>query len=163
MKKESLLLWITLLGVFCYFQFTSANVTTEVAVPQLSSEHDKFELAEPMGQMLKFMDKLHFSGEEENWALANFYLHELEEQAESIVLAGVHEDGADVSHLVETLLVTQIEELEESVESQDPINFKLQYSEFVSRCNSCHQSTQHGFIKIKTPELSMFRNQDFSK
>lgn len=162
MKKESLLLWASVLGVFCYFQFTSTEATAETSTVT-HAEAAEFELAEPMGQMLKFMDKLHFSGEEENWELANFYLHELEEQAESIVEGNVHEDGADVSHLVDSLLVPQIEELELATKAGDSIKFKQQYGELVDRCNTCHETTQHGFIRVKTPELSMFKNQDFSK
>ena len=162
MKFERVLIWGVLIAMFCYFQWKQADGGEQKSSISSHVEED-FELAQPMGQMQKYMDKLHFAGLEGNWELAGFYLHELEEQAEKIVEAGVHEDEVDVSQLTQQLLVSQIEELETSVKAGDSLEFEGGYLKLVDRCNSCHQTSKHEFIQIKVPELSMFRNQKYSK
>jgi len=160
MKKEILLLWVTLVAIFCYFQMRS-----DAGLPKLETieREEDFELAEPMGQMLQFMDKLYFAGKEENWELASFYLHEIEEQAESIVEADIQEGGVNLSHLVDGMLVPQVEALEQVVEGEGRIEFESAYRGLVDKCNACHEGTKHHFIRIKVPEKSMFTNQQFNK
>ncbi len=162
MKVERIVTWVVIVAMFGYFHWKlGADGQLEPGADTDVGGH--FELAHPMGQMQKFMDKLHFAGREQNWELAGFYLHELEEQAEEIVESGVHEDGVDVSQLTQQLLVSQIEELEEHVQMEDSAKFESGYLELVDRCNACHQTSSHGFIQIKVPELSMFKNQEYRK
>ena len=161
-KFERGVTWAVLIAAICYFQWKLAEAE-EHELAGVTDRGDDFELAQPMGQMQKYMDKLHFAGLEGNWQLAGFYLHELEEQAEKIVEAGVAEDEVDVSKLTQQLLVSQIEQLESLVEAGDSVKFKSGYLELVNRCNSCHQASNHGFIMIKVPELSMFKNQEYGK
>ncbi len=162
LKFERVVTWAVLIAMFCYFQWNLSD-GGELEPAGVTHVEEDFELAHPMGQMQKYMDKLHFAGLEGNWKLAGFYLHELEEQAEKIVEAGVHEDEVDVSQLTQQLLVSQIEELETSVEAGNSPEFESGYLELVDRCNSCHQTSKHGFIQIKVPELSMFKNQEYGK
>ena len=165
MKIERAVTWAVLIAMFCYFQWklgTDGGVGKQEPTTVVHAEED-FELAHPMGQMQKFMDKLHFAGLEKNWELAGFYLHELEEQADEIVKAGVFEDEVDVSQLTQQLLVSQIEELEAVVKEEDSAKFQSGYLQLVDRCNSCHQTSNHGFIQIKVPKLSMFKNQEYRK
>lgn len=162
MKFERVMTWTVLIAMFFYFQWKRDDRVKLESSANAHVEED-FELAHPMGQMQKYMDKLHFAGLERNWQLAGFYLHELEEQAEKIVGAKEHEDGVDVSQLTQQLLVSQIEQLEMSVKAGNSVKFESGYLELVDRCNSCHQTSKHEFIKIKVPELSMFKNQEYGK
>jgi hypothetical protein len=161
-KFERGVTWAVLIAAICYFQWKLAEAEQH-ELAGVTDRGDDFELAQPMGQMQKYMDKLHFAGLEGNWQLAGFYLHELEEQAEKIVEADVGEGVVDVSKLTQQLLVSQIEQLESLVEAGDSVQYKSGYLELVDRCNSCHQASNHGFIMIRVPELSMFKNQEYGK
>jgi hypothetical protein len=159
MKYSNLLAGGVLLGTVVYFQATRP-IQAAGEVDEAHEEH--FELAEPMGRMQQFLDKLYFSGKEKNWELAGFYLHELEEQAGEIVAAGVIEDGHDVSNLAKGFLLPNLEQLEVAVDANDVTQFHAGYEQLVESCNSCHTATEHGFIRLKVPDLSMYKNQDFT-
>lgn len=166
MTKERIITWSLFAVSLGYFQLQITQLSAqsnqlEVQTPAINNEH--FELAEPMGQMQKFMDKLYFAGSAENWDLANFYLHELEEQAESIAHANVTEDEVNVSELTKSLLIPQIEALEANVKKQESAAFQSEYHTLITRCNSCHTATNHEFINITLPKHSMFQNQQFTK
>ncbi len=151
MKAVIAITWLALIAMFVFVQ------------TKFSGDEDHFELSIPMGRMQAFMDKLYFSGKNENWELASFYLHELEEQAEEIVHADVIEDDFQASDLRESLFIPQIESLKATVSAKSGNAFLREYDTLVSRCNKCHVATNHGFLRITTPTRSMFENQDYSK
>ena len=115
--------WAVLIGVIYYFQWKLADAEEQEFVGA-THRTDDFELAQPMGQMQQYMDKLHLAGLKGNWQLGVFYLHELGEQAEQIVETGVDEDELDFSKLTQQLLVSQIEQLESFVEAGDSVKFE---------------------------------------
>jgi len=158
-KPAIVVTWIALVAMFIYMQARLGSDETDTARPTGDSH---FELALPMGRIQAYADKLYFSGRNENWPLAAFYLHEMEEQAEEIVEAKVEEDGIDVSKLTEGFLLTHIEALEKHVKAGQVEPFLKEYDVLVGRCNACHEATKHGFLKILTPTRSMFQNQDYA-
>ena len=108
----------------------------------------EFELAESMGHLQRFADKLYFSGSNENWDLAAFYLHEMHEQAEGISKANLREDGVEITPLVDSFLEGQLDLLKGTVTRKDRGAFSTHYGSLVASCNACHDATAHGFIKI---------------
>ena len=131
-----------------------------------AKEHDEHddehvELATPMGHMQRFADKLYFAGINSNWELADFYLHEIEEQAGEIAEAGIVEDGIAITPLIKTLLEPAVENMEKSTEQKSVEEFRKSYTAMVQNCNACHAATEHGFIRIIVPDQPSIRNQDY--
>ena len=133
--------------------------TTEKKEETKKEEH--YELAIVMARMQTYMQKLHFAGQNQNWKLAQFYTHELEETMEDIIDHKVTDDGKDISNLVKTMAFPNIEKLEKTIESQDKTSFVEGYQLLLRSCNNCHVSSNHKFIKITTPKNEDFINQDF--
>ena len=65
--------WAVLIGVIYYFQWKLADAEEQEFVGA-THRTDDFELAQPMGQMQQYMDKLHLAGLKGNWQLGVFYL-----------------------------------------------------------------------------------------
>lgn len=122
-------------------------------------EHEHHELVESMGHIQRYMNKLWFAGKEENWELADFYTHELEETMEELVQGEIEEDGHNISVLVETMALPSLERLEEVLKAKDSGAFEGEYLGLVNSCNSCHQVTDHGFLKMQQPTTPAFTNQ----
>lgn len=112
-----------------------------------------------MSRIQVFHEKLGLSGEHENWDLANFYIHELEETVEELEMA---KKGRDELKLLFTL-TQQIELIEKAVDNKDFVAFKDSYLQLTSTCNSCHVAAGYDYIVIKEPTENNFSNQDFSK
>lgn len=113
-----------------------------------------------MGYMQKFHEKLGLAGNNENWELANFYLHELEETVEDI--EEMHPDRNETL-LLSQMLPSQIELVEDAVEEKDLATFKEAYIQLTATCNSCHASTGYEFIEIQVPDKSSYPSQLFKK
>ncbi|WP_291727749.1 hypothetical protein [Bernardetia sp.] len=128
-----------------------------------TSEEDKehYELAIAMARMQGYMQKLHFAGEHQNWKLAQFYTHELEETMEDIIDHKVMDDGKNISSLVKTMAFPNIEKLEKTIKSEDKASFVEGYQLLLRSCNNCHVASNHQFIKITTPKNADVINQDF--
>lgn len=141
--------------------FTAFRPLAETpGVPATEGSGEGGELAYHMAYLQRFADKLHAAGAAENWELADFYLHEVEETAETIIDEGHVEDGVEIGPLVEAMLLPAVERAEGAV--GDAAAFAEAYAELVTSCNVCHDATEHGFIRITVPERSGYPNQDFS-
>ena len=123
----------------------------------------EIELATYMGAIQRFADKLYFSGLNQNWELAKFYIHEIEEQIEVISVANISEENIAITPLLSQMIIPTIKNLETSVNKTDVKGFIKHYKLMITSCNSCHSATNHGFIRLKIPKMTMFANQDFSK
>ena len=123
--------------------------------------HDDIELAVQMGYLQRFADKLYFAGQAENWPLADFYLHEIEETAAVLTSTDLYEEDIHLNPLVESMLVSQVEALEATVDAADRAQFDAAYISLIQSCNACHGATNHAFVRIQTPEASTYTNQDF--
>ncbi len=139
----------------------SKNANPNVEKIETENEQEHYELAIVMARMQTYMQKLHFAGQNENWKLAQFYIHELEETMEDIIDHKVTDDGKDISSLVKTMAFPNIEKLEKTIESQDKTSFVEGYQLLLRSCNNCHVTSNHEFIKITTPKNEEFINQDF--
>lgn len=124
-------------------------------------EEEHYELAVAMSRMQTYMQKLHFAGQHENWKLAQFYTHELEETMEDIIKHKVMDDGKDISDLVSKMAFPNIEKLEKTIKSEDKVSFVEGYQLLLRSCNNCHIASNHEFIKIMTPKNEEAINQDF--
>ncbi len=127
-----------------------------------SDEEPSEELAPYMASLQRFAEKLYLAGSEENWALADFYEHEIAEVSEEIVAGGFEEDGHDVSALMQTMLLPALERIEEAIETQSPETFDAAYGALLGGCNGCHTTTEHGFIQLVVPRTNAYPSQSFA-
>lgn len=126
------------------------------------------ELQEPslyqsMTTMQAVVHKISYAIDNENEALLDFYIHELEEATEEIIKADLIYHNQPVGQLTETMLKPTIEELEDAVESGDWNRVQEKNQVMIQACNNCHTSTDYSEIVVtEKGELNPF-NQDFSK
>ena len=131
--------------------------THEVSAAQV----DEISLIYHMSFISRYATKLYFAGDAENWELADIYSHEIEEISEDIVSRGEMHDGINISELVDTMLLPQIEKLEEAIDSGDRQMFLSRYTVMVETCNACHVASDYGAVKVAVPQSNPF-SQDFS-
>ncbi|MDX1279090.1 hypothetical protein [Oceanihabitans sediminis] len=111
-----------------------------------------------MGTLQNHHAKLWFAGENENWKLADFEIHEIEETMEDLMK---YQADREESKMIE-ILNPAIESIEDAIEKKDLELFKRSYILLTNACNKCHQATGYEFNRVKVPEISNFSNQDFS-
>jgi len=128
--------------------------------PQKEAESE-YPLLETMGYYQRFSTKLWLAGINQNWEVANFYSHELEEVTEEFVSENVNHDGHNLSDFARTMIEPAIEEIEEAIEKKDEVLFVKNYRQLVTSCNTCHLASDHAFIRIKMPDSVNVFNQEF--
>lgn len=134
----------------------------KAASPKVLVDPEDFELGAAMGNMQRFAEKLHFAGQAGNWALADFYLHEIDEITEAIIKAKVVDEGVAVGESMKAMLPPSIASVREAIQSRDAAQFASRYEGLLTSCNACHANTKHAFVKIVVPNKPTYQNQDFS-
>jgi hypothetical protein len=122
-----------------------------------------FEIANYMNKFQLYANKLYFSGKAENWELAQFYVHEIEENMEVVEAANVQEDGIALSPLMRNMGLKSILPLEQAIAANDAKAFANAYDLLVANCNNCHNAAAHAYIKIQKPTNPAFDNQVYAK
>jgi hypothetical protein len=140
----------------------TASATKTHASLASSESPGAFEVVEYMGRLQRYAEKLYFSGAAGNVELAQFYAHELDEVAESLVGLKAVEEGRDLSVLVKVMLMPSIDSLAQGLKRDGLANFETHYAHMVQSCNRCHAAADHAFIRIQAPTRPAFTNQDFS-
>jgi hypothetical protein len=105
--------------------------------------------------------KLGLAGRAENWALANYALSELRQVFERIGNAVPKFRGMPVPDLIDAALTAPLGAVEAAVRQKDPQKFAAAYDQVTQGCNACHIELDHPFVVIKTPDASVFPNQEF--
>ena len=101
--------------------------------------------------------KLWFAGQNQNWRLADFELHEITEALDDI--KSFNNDRPEVKSL--QMIYAPLDSLNRSVQQKNPSSFKSNFELLTTTCNNCHRDTDHGFNVIKIPDTPPFSNQDF--
>lgn len=160
MKIPSLLAALGLL-VAAIALITALDARRAAPPANLAGPED-FELGAAMGDMQRFAEKLYFAGQARNWALADFYLHEIDEIGEAIIKSKVVDEGVAVGESMKAMLPPSIASVREAIQSRDAAQFASRYEGLLSSCNACHATTKHAFVKIVVPKEPTYQNQDFS-
>ncbi|MEM7368304.1 MAG: hypothetical protein AAF587_06850 [Bacteroidota bacterium] len=160
-------LFIALLSVLVCLMFT-LYLQTQDRVHQLEQQlssvpHDEDEaiLLDAMDRFQRFGSKLWFAGEYENWELASFYVHEIEEVIEELESSNILEEGQDIAELASRLPAPALMAVEKGIHAQDRVQFQQGYHRLVSACNACHVATKKPFIQIGIPHKGSMANQVF--
>src|SRR6478736_5385551 len=78
--------------------------------------------------------KLWFAGQNQNWPLADFEIHEIDEFCK---------DRPEVKSI--GMLKPAIDSVTDAIRQKDLQLFKQSFSLLTNTCNNCHKATDHGF------------------
>ncbi len=106
--------------------------------------------------------KLYYAGSQQNWELAVYFIHELEETFEDIETYHGQHNNLDIKSLVDGMTLPAIENLETIVKADSVDAFIPAFEQLTISCNSCHATTGYSFIHIQKPEPGDFLNQRFN-
>ncbi len=104
-------------------------------------------LIDLMGNFQYFAHKVGLSIRAGNGELADFYMHEIEENLEAVEKIEEY-DGHPVGALAIQYLTPEVENVESNIDDGDMDGALEAYGRLVTACNSCHLVTDHGFIKV---------------
>jgi hypothetical protein len=105
--------------------------------------------------------KLGLAGAAGNWTYAAYALHELEEFFEHSAKVRPKYHTYSIPEMLESVTREPMKAVEEAIKAGNPARFAVAYAQLTAACNTCHQSTERGFIVIQTPTASPFPDQDF--
>ena len=121
------------------------------------------ELAPGLGEFMTTIQlhagKLWFAAQAANWDLAKYELDELKETMEAAKGLNEEKNGVNISNVLDSVLQTQVADLEKTLESKSQTEFKKSYDETLSACNGCHTEAGYKFIHIVRPTAPPVTNQ----
>jgi len=101
--------------------------------------------------------KLWFAGQNQNWQLAEFEMHEIAETLDAIQQ---YQTEREESKKVE-MLKPSLDAVKDAIDKKDPALFNSSYILLTNSCNNCHKAVDFGFNVVKVPETPPFSNQAF--
>jgi hypothetical protein len=159
----------TVISLFILFMFLFFTIACSSGQSSEFSETDSHQVENGqlpfiyhMSFISRYSKKLYFAGEAENWELADIYSHEIEAISEDIIEMNKEHAGINISELMESMLLPQIERVEEAIENEDRGAFLERYNVLIQTCNQCHAATNYDAVVITVPQTNPF-NQEFKK
>ena len=110
-----------------------------------------------MGNIQAHHAKLWYAGQNNNWKLADFEIHEIMEAVDDIKK---YETERKESQLID-MITPALDSVNDAIEQENPDQFKRSYSLLTNTCNNCHHAANFEFNVVKIPDAPMFSNQDF--
>jgi hypothetical protein len=101
--------------------------------------------------------KLWFAGQNQNWELADFEMHEIAETLDAIK---EYQTEREESKKVD-MLKPSLEAIKDAIDKRDPALFNSSYLLLTNSCNNCHKAVNFGFNVVKIPDTPPFSNQAF--
>jgi cytochrome c553 len=98
--------------------------------------------------------KLWYAGIVNNWPLANYELTQIRESIDDAINLYPNTNMR--------MMAPALNELEDAIKAKDGAKFSAAYTKLTALCNSCHEATGFGFIKIRDPRLSPLETSPFS-
>ena len=105
--------------------------------------------------------KLGLAGKAENWVLAGYVLKELQQGFGTITRVIPRWKALPVSELVDAALKQPFSVMDFAIKAGDTRQFAESFDRITAGCNACHSTTDQNFVVIKTPDASVFPNQEF--
>ncbi|MBM4257436.1 MAG: hypothetical protein FJ147_16270 [Deltaproteobacteria bacterium] len=121
-------------------------------------------LGEIMGYLQIRHAKLWFAGDKENWQLADYGLHELEEGVEDITKLHPTHDRVPMptEKAVQQFMNLPLQQLRDAITQKNKATFSAAFESLTASCNACHMQSNVAFIRVQQPELHPYSNQDFA-
>ncbi len=101
--------------------------------------------------------KLWYAGAVQNWALANYELGQI--RANMVDAKNLYPNNSKANM---SIMTTPADDLDEAIKAKDNTKFSKAFTKLTAACNSCHEATGFGFIKIRDPRLSPIETSPFS-
>jgi hypothetical protein len=101
--------------------------------------------------------KLWFAGQNQNWKLADFEVHEIMETVDDIQK---YQSARKESKLI-GMIIPVLDSMNMAILQKNTPLFKSTYITLTNTCNKCHHATNFEFNVVKTPGNQPFSNQDF--
>ncbi len=101
--------------------------------------------------------KLWFAGQNENWKLADFEIHEIKETIDAIRKYETERPESQKTGMLQPAL----DSVNNAIQQKNISLFKSSYTLLTNTCNNCHRETDFEFNVVKIPEIPPFSNQDF--
>ena len=133
---------------------------TQSKIDSLQSQLDKAYkpgLGEFMTGIQLHHAKLWFAGQNQNWPLADFEIHEIQESLDDI--DEFCKDRPEVKSI--GMLRPAIDSATNSIQQKNLQLFERSFSLLTTTCNNCHKATDHGFNVVIIPTSPPVSNQDF--
>jgi hypothetical protein len=143
---------------FATLQDSLKRAQAEVATAKESAPG----LGEYMTTIQLHAGKLWFAAKAANWELAEYELDELKETMEAAKALHAEKKGVKISNVLDSVLQTQVAELDKSMKSKSQTEFQKSYDETLSACNGCHTEAGYKFIYIVRPTTPPVTNQRFT-
>ena len=139
------------------FISSSLPVLSQEQKPESSQEHyvPRLNTLMMVTQLGHF--KLWYAGAVQNWPLANY---ELAQIRANIVDAKKFYPNKSESNM--SMMTPPADDLDDAIKAKDSAKFVRAFSKLTAACNSCHEETGVGFIKIRDPRLSPIETSPFS-
>src|SRR3954452_3019322 len=114
-------------------------------------------LGEFMSSIQVHHEKLYFAGQNENWKLADFEIHEIMEAVDDIQhYASNRPEAKELP-----MLLPALDSVNEAIKKQDKNLFNKNFVNLTNTCNACHKAVNYEFNLVKIPETPPFSNQVF--
>ena len=101
--------------------------------------------------------KLWFAGQNQNWELADFEVHEIQESLEDI--QKFNNDRPKVKTI--GMINPAMDSVTNSIQQKNLQLFKNSFVLLTNTCNSCHRTTDHAFNVVIIPTKLPVVNQEF--
>jgi len=101
--------------------------------------------------------KLWFAGTNNNWKLAEFEVHEIEEALEDIQMFNSDRSEAKAIGMINP----SIDSVSNAIKQKNPEQFRSSYILLTNTCNNCHKATEHEFNVVIIPSSPPVSNQSF--
>ena len=101
--------------------------------------------------------KLWFAGQNQNWLLADFEVHEIQEALDDV--QKYCSDRPEVKQM--GMMNPAIDNVNKAVQQKNLQLFKSSFMLLTNTCNKCHMATEHGFNVVTMPTNLPVVNQDF--
>jgi len=118
-------------------------------------------LGEYMTTIQLHAGKLWFAAKASNWELAQYELDELKETMEAAKGLNAEKNGVKISGVLDSVLQTQVAQLDKSIKGKNQADFQKSYDETLSACNGCHTEAGFKFIHIVRPSVPPVTNQQW--
>ena len=94
--------------------------------------------------------KLWFAGQNKNWKLADFEIHEIMEAVEDIQKYQVERKESQMINMIQPAL----DGVNDAIQKQNPVLFKSKYLLLTNTCNQCHKAAEFEFNVVKIPKVN---------
>jgi hypothetical protein len=101
--------------------------------------------------------KLWFAGQDQNWPLADFEVHEIQESL--VAIQKFYNNRTETKAI--GMITPAIDSVNNAIQQKNSELFKSSFILLTNTCNKCHKATEHGFNVVIVPTSLPVVNQDF--